>query len=546
MRINTPNDTTHIDVQAHNLPPTFPIVLPVCREIGIASIVDRLCPMKRGDHLTHGQVAEFLILHLLQAPQRLPLYQLEEWAAEHNIHELYGRRAGEFNDDRIGRTLDALAHSVADVETAVVTKALSVYRIDAKAIHWDLTHITFAGLHGGSDLICKGYGAGKVHDRQLQVSLHVTSDGGVPVRHEALKGSAHQAPLAPDILKDLQRRLPTSDLIVVSDRAGITYHNIKAYREGGAYFLGPLQIITPEHAQQLAAVPESEFAPLSYRSINKPHDTYSYYATTLELKGRRAKGSIPVDALFIHSDRAERQQREKRQRHIAKAIERLEEIAGHLNRARYAKAHYAREQIDKAGPPGVKDIVGRELSGEDRALTLRYWIDEEALARAQLADGRYILVYDLPSDECAHADDVFCLYRRQGVVEQRNRNLGTELSVHPLWLQDEDRIRALLLIFILALIVYTILELCSERAGLDTERYHKMTAKQMIRAFGGVNLKRVIVEHALVQHELVLSPDQTHILRELGFPDPTSYLQPTDRTPTHETKTEEQPTMCGK
>jgi len=69
MLINTPKGPLEIAVDVLDLPPTFPIVLPLCRELNIAQIVDEACPMKAGKHLTHGQVAEFLLLHILQSPK---------------------------------------------------------------------------------------------------------------------------------------------------------------------------------------------------------------------------------------------------------------------------------------------------------------------------------------------------------------------------------------------------------------------------------------------------------------------------------------------
>ena len=523
MLIQTPDGTADFDARVLDLPGTLPVVLPVCRELTISQIVDQLCPMKRGEHLTHGQVAEFVILHILQAEDRLPLYRLEQWADHHSMAVVYGHEPERFNDDRVRRMLDAVAEHIAPIETAVVSAALHTYPIDARTIHWDLTHVTFAGAHQDAELICKGYGAGKVHERQLQVSLHVTSDGGIPVRHEALPGSAHQAPLAPRILRDLKDRLPVSDLIIVSDRAGISYDNIIDYRRGNAHFLGPLRVADKAHAESLAQVPQEQFRPLRYRSMNKPDDAYEYYRTRIEMKPQKRAEPIEVDALFVHSFRLQRQEAEKRQRHIARTIERLEQIKGYLNRARYSKAEYAAQQLDKAVRAGLKTIVRYELSGDDGALSLRYWTDEEALAKAARADGRYILVHDLPDEPSP--DDVFELYRRQHVIEQRNRNLNSDLSVHPMWLQDERRIQALLLLFVLALMVYTILELCSVRAGLDTEHYHKMTTREMFWIFGTAQVKQLLVDGKVAEQQLLLTDDQQYVLAQLGFPDPGIYLQ---------------------
>jgi transposase len=520
MRVQTPLGPLELDVDAYPLPPTFPIVLPVWRAVQLAEIVDRCCPMGWSGHLTHGQVVEFVVLHLLQSPHRQPLYKLEQWSAEHNIHRLYDCPAEAFNDDRVGRALDALAPVLAEVEAQVVTAALTRYRVDARQIHWDLTHVTFSGAHEGSELIGPGYGGGGIHEKQLQVSLHVTGEGGIPVRHQTLTGDAHQAPLAADMLKDLQQRLPRSNLIVVSDRAGISYENIRGYRGAKAHFVAPLAL-QPAQEAALAAVPQSAFRPLEYRSLRAPDEAYSYHATTLCLKPQRQHEPLVVSALFVHNTGKQLRDAKRRQKKIDKALARLHEIAGHLNQRRYARADYARQQLAKAVPPALREIVRYELTGGDRQLHLRIWLDETALPAAAAGDGRYVLVYELPN---ASPEQVFLTHKRQGIIEARFRHLNSDLSVHPLWLQHDHRIQALLLIFVLALIVYTLLELRAERAGLEGPHYPKMTAREMLFIFGHVRLKQITIRGSPPQHQLVLAPHQQAVLEALALPDPTTYL----------------------
>ena len=521
MLLPTPGGPLELELDAFPLPPTFPLVLPVCRTLRLREIVDELCPMHHCAQVTHGQVVEFLVLHLLQCPQRLPLYQLEAWAAEHHVHRLYDCAPAAFNDDRVGDTLEALAPVIAAVETRVVTEALSQYHLAADQIHWDLTHVTFRGAHEGSALIGRGYGAGRVQERQLQVSLHVTGEGGIPVRHQVLPGSAHQAPLAPDLLRDLQQRLPRSDLLIVSDRAGLSYDNIAAYRRAGARFVAPLQL-SPAQRAALGAVPASAFTPLDYASRRAPQDHYRYYATTLELQAKHCRTPQTVAALFVHHTGKARHDAAQRAKQRERVLGRLAQIQGHLNHRRYARADYARAQLERAVPAALQPIVRYELSGPDGQLQLRWWVDEDQQAQAAATDGRYVLVYDVPD---ATPEEVFLLYKRQALIEARFRNFHSELSVHPIWLQRDTRIQALLLVVVLALIVYTLLELCAERRGLEGPHYPKMTARALLFAFGPVLISQVRIRGQPPYWQLVLSAEQRRLLDRLGFPEPTDYLR---------------------
>jgi len=397
--------------------------------------------------------------------------------------------------------------------------------VDARTIHWDLTNVTFSDAKQESPLVRRGYGNSQIHRRQLQLSLNVTSDGGVPVHHQSLPGNAHQAPLLPELLQLLQERLQRSDLIFVSDRAGISYDNIGTWRQHKAHFVGPLAFMDPALIAALSAVPQEQFAALEYRSINAPQDVEYAYPTTIQLKPPLRKEPQEVQALFLRSPRRKRQAAENRHKQLDKVFDRFARIAELLNTRCYAKRTYAEDQLAKAVPKELADLIGYELTGQDRALRLSWWLNLEPLRDAEAGDGRYILVYDLPPDADPTPNAIFSLHRRQHIIERRNRNLGSELCIDPVWLQREDRILALMLVFVLALIVFTLLELCAERAGLDTEHYHKMTAKAMLWEFRAARIKVVRIADLPPQRELVLSLDQLYILHRLGFPDPNLLLR---------------------
>ena len=105
MRVHVASPS-ELEVESLLLPPNFGLVLPVCRDIGLARVVDDICPMDWNGGLTHGQVIEAMVLHILQSAERVPLYRVQEWAQYHHLGLLYDCPAEAFNDDRIGRAPD--------------------------------------------------------------------------------------------------------------------------------------------------------------------------------------------------------------------------------------------------------------------------------------------------------------------------------------------------------------------------------------------------------------------------------------------------------
>jgi len=518
--VDTPHGPIELEVEALDLPPTFPIILPICRALGIIEVVDRLCPMHHRGPLTHGQVLEMLVLHILQDPDRKPLYKLEQWAADHHVNQLYDCEPEAFNDDRVGRALEAVAEQIPAIEAEIVTRALERYEVPIDAIHWDLTHVTFSGAYEDVPDIGPGYGHGQLHEKQLQISLHATHEGGIPLRHEVLAGSAAQAPLVPPMLADLRRRLPATKLLIVSDCSAISYDNIVTYHKADACFLGPMEL-TPAEQQFVADLPAEAFVPLEYRSKNNSDCVYSCHDTTLTIRRQKRPEPLKVRALVMHSTSRQEQDAKQRQKAIDKALKRLQEIAGYLNKARYARESFAREQLGKAIPGNLVGIVHWELTGPDKQMQLRYWVDEQAVAAEARADGRWMLV---TNDGQRSADELFKIQRGQYDLEARFRNLGHDLAVHPVWLHKETRIRGLLQAFIIALTVYCLLELCSVRAKLEGDHYPKMTARQLLYHFSSAKIVQIRARGQPPVTELVLSLDQKHILRQLRFPDPAQYV----------------------
>lgn len=519
LTVDTPGGPGQVQVQVFDLPSTFPIILPICRALGIGEVVDRLCPMHHCAALTHGDVCEMLALHILREPARQPLYKLDEWAAENNVDQLYDCAPEAFNDDRVGRTLEALSEKIPQIETELVSRAIERFHVPIDAIHWDLTNVTFTGAYDNVPMIDRGYGNGRLHEKQLQVSLHTSHVGAIPLRHELLSSSAHQAPLASPMLKDLQRRLPPSRLLIVSDCGGISYDNIVAYNKAKALFLGPMEM-TPAEKQFVADTPDDSFVELSHRSKNKPKCVYSCRDTTLTIERQKRKTPLKIRALVMHSTGKHKRDADERQKKIDKVLERLAYIESRLNKSHYCHEKYAREQLDKAinKAPG---LVQYELTGEYKQLQLRYWIDDQAVAEAARSDGRWLMV---TNDRKRGADELFKLQRGQYDIEARFRNLGHDLAVQPVWLHKEERIRGLLLVFVIALMVYCLLELRSERVKLEGDHYEKMTARQLLYKFSSAKIVKVRVPDRPPQMKLELNVDHQRILSRLGFPDPDSYL----------------------
>lgn len=86
--------------------------LGLIRRMSVRAVIDRLLPIE--SELSHGVVIEGLMLSRLLDPH--PLSGVEDWMRVSGVDVLLGLDAAKFNDDRIGRTLDALCDTVRDAQ----------------------------------------------------------------------------------------------------------------------------------------------------------------------------------------------------------------------------------------------------------------------------------------------------------------------------------------------------------------------------------------------------------------------------------------------
>ncbi|MBK7918088.1 MAG: DUF4277 domain-containing protein [Chloroflexi bacterium] len=121
--------------QQHYQLGALPVLYALLETLQVRHIINRHCPTK-GD-VDHGTVALILILNRLMFP--LPLYQVADWVGRTVLTSVLNVPAAKFNDDRLGRTLDALYPHLETIWLAVVEVAISKADIDLSVIFYDLT-----------------------------------------------------------------------------------------------------------------------------------------------------------------------------------------------------------------------------------------------------------------------------------------------------------------------------------------------------------------------------------------------------------------------
>lgn len=517
----------HVNNQLSKWVGAIPMVMPIFRDLQLAEIVDEHCPGK--EEVSHGTTVMALALNRLLSPR--PLYKVGEWLGGTILEDALEVEAAQMYDSRLGRTLDDIYPHLEAIWQDVVVQAVLANDIDLSQMHYDITSIYFEGAYEESDTIDYGYSRDNRPDaKQLNLGMNVTGNAGIPLAYRVLAGRTadRTTPLEnmqalEQLFEQLGASSPEEDFLLVSDRAMLDKAVLVTYEEKGVHWLGPLAA-DGSLRDVLASVTNEELdqCPLDYRPVNQPADEpLRYYGVLNEATIQHEGRAVPIQVLVVKSRTKVKLDSDRRETYLGRLTDRLQEIQGMLNTRRYKRKSFAQKQLDKAlrGNP-AKRFVDVALSGEDGKLTLTFQVDEEKLAQAAALDGRYLLGTNRFSLD---AYQMLVRFKRQEVVERRIKTVKGPIQVRPLFLHKQERVEGLVLVTMLALLVYTILEMLCRRAG------NYITARQVLERFELLAATYFqFGDGSWLKLPSALNETQQQLIELLKFPPPGSYFEPSE------------------
>ena len=135
---------------------------------------------------------------------------------------------------------------------------------------------------------------------------------------------------------------------------------------------------------------------------------------------------------------------------------------------------------NRKNPNDPARFIGKMAVTEDgEAADIKQYLDEDKIAEEAQYDGLYAVCTDLLDDEVG---DILKVSEARWQVEECFRIMKTDFSARPVYLQDENRIKAHFLICFLALIIYRYLE-----KKLDL-RY---TCEELLDTLKGMNFAEI-------------------------------------------------------
>jgi transposase len=387
-----------------------------------------------------------------------------------------GVEVDKLNHQHLLRSMDALMDHQQAVDDCVAQLLRPLIDEDLSVVFYDLTTIRAEG-HSQQDGDVRHFGMSKegVIARQFMLGVVQTADG-MPIYHEVFDGNTAEAPTLEPTLKKVLARYPhIRRLVVVADRGLLSLDNIEA--------LTKLHVAGDRPLEFILAVPGRRYgefvdllAPMSARIVQASEEVVE----EAQWQGHRL--------VVAHNPVRAAEQTQERLARIHALQQRAEQLAGKLDAQDQGKVQRGRKLSDSGAKARFFHEVcdahlARIIKVDLKSELFTYPIDDAALARAQLMDGKLMLitnVRDMTPLEVVHR------YKSLADIERGFKVLKSEIEIAPVFHRLPERIKAHASICFMALILYRVMrqrlklagsELSPEAALADLRRIQRHTVR---------------------------------------------------------------------
>jgi hypothetical protein len=361
------------------------------------------------------------------------------------------------------RSMDALMEHQEAVDAVVASLLRPLIDQDLSVVFYDMTTIRAEGLSSVDDDLRK-YGMAKegLIARQFMLGVVQTGDG-LPIYHEVFAGNTAESPTLLPTLQTVLTRFPAiRRVILVADRGLLSLDNLEA--------LSAIKLQSGEPLEFVLAVPGRRYS--EFVDLLTP-----FHAEHCQGAKDEVIDELPWKDLRLvvaHDPDTATLMREARQAKMTDLEAKATAWAGKLDAQDLGKKSRGKKLSDSGAKARfyheVKDArLAHILRVDLKSELFAYTIDQNALALAELMDGKLLLVTNAPD---LSPTEVVCRYKSLADIERGFRVLKSEIEIGPVFHRLPDRIRAHASICFLALILYRVMRqrLTTAETGLSPER----------------------------------------------------------------------------
>jgi transposase len=470
----------------------LPLVAACMRYLEIAKTIDELVPSHPLNHVTTGECVEALVLSILTGEHAL--YNVSEVLSQYDTSIIFQKEVDSnwFHDNRLGNSLDDLKTAGLDsLYSAIISKAIIRHSLDLSRLHFDTTSLSLYGEYKTDDenpLVALGFSKQHRPDlKQVLFGMTVAQDGNVPITGRITSGNTSDSKENRFNITSLRNIVPDlSKSILVADSkffAGSTLDMAYDNKNNLSFVTlvpktvglrdelvkedGDFQLLLTKEGRKKGTFEE-------YRgySVIRPY----VYETE---DGKKVERTMRF--LVVESTTLEKKKGKKIDVGISAEEEELIETADNLKKRVFSCEKDAQIEASKIKDKkkvlyhslnfGVKKIEvpvkrgrGRPKNGE-KVATEDGWViepsfslDKEKVEERRKSESRYVLATSVLDTGKLPDDEFLKVYKGQDGVESNFKWAKNPAAVAPIFLNNQERILSLGFVYLVALMVYTLME----------------------------------------------------------------------------------------
>lgn len=368
------------------------------------------------------------------------------------------------------RSMDALMDHQQVVDDCVATLLRPLIDTELSVVFYDLTTIRAAGASQVQGDVRKvGLAKEGGFARQFLLGVVQTAEG-LPIYHEVFEGNASEGKtLEPTLSKVLARYPQIGRLIVVADRGLLSLENMEQ--------LSQWVLPSGKKLEFILAVPGRRYGDFTELLQGLPTPAQGSAQETVQELTWQAQRLI-----VAHDPERAQEQTARRQQKIAELEQRAQQLATKLDAQEAGQKAKGRKLSDS----GAKAQFYREVCEAHLASILRvdlqsalftYEVHQAALHKAQLMDGKLLIVTNVPQDDMP-PQEVLARYKSLADIERGFRVLKSDIEMAPVYHRLPQRIRAHASICFMALILHRVMRMRLKAAGHPSS---PQTALELLR-----------------------------------------------------------------
>ena len=339
----------------------------------------------------------------------------------------------------IYRALDVLGNECDFIQSEVYKNSHFFGKRNDKILYYDCTNYYFEIEQEDGD---KKYGKSKEHRPNPIIQMGLFMDGdGIPLAFSLFPGNANEQTSLKPLEKKILGEFGCKKFIYCSD-AGLASEDIRVYNHIGERAYIVTQSIKKLPAEDKAWALQkkgfkrvSDDKPVDITKIPEDDKTLYYKDepyTTKKLHQRLIITYSPKYALY---------QKTIRDKQVERAVKMMD--SGSTKKTR-------------KNPNDPARFIGKIAATKDGEVAdIHSYLDENKIQSEAQYDGLYAVCTDLLDDEVS---DILKVSEGRWQIEECFRIMQTDFSARPVYLQNENRIKAHFLLCFLALLSYRLLE----------------------------------------------------------------------------------------